>query len=81
MRFERKERNTEMLNYRAVLTGVPGLERPRQTFGQCPSEINRWAKTEIAGYPPEKWPEAGVEVYRVEERLIETVRYTATAPK
>ena len=59
-----------MNNYRAILIGVPDLERPVQIFGSHLSNMATWAKEISLKYPRVKYPEARVKVYGIEEILV-----------
>lgn len=55
------------MKYRAVLSGVPDLERPVQKFGEELTELQRWAEAELAIRMD--YPSARVTIYRSVEEV------------
>lgn len=63
--------------FRAILNGVPNLERPVQCFGESPFDLVTWAKATLKKYPNEKSYVTVYERYEVEHSKI---RLTTQSP-
>jgi hypothetical protein len=62
-----------MTKYRATLVNVRDLPKPVVHYGNFLEEINQWITLTLAKYPPDKYPQAQVDVYVVTETFLDSI--------
>jgi hypothetical protein len=61
------------MKYRAILTGVAGLERPVQLLGNSLVAAQEWARVTVNKYDVDTYPEARVTITKFVEEVVEVV--------